>query len=62
MIFVHVHLANTRLTFARFGGDGFTTYDRGKTVPKLSALEPLGLALSEKQIPQIIENIRSVEN
>jgi hypothetical protein len=25
-------------------------------------LEPLGLALSEKQIPQIIETIRSVEN
>jgi hypothetical protein len=25
-------------------------------------LEPLGLALSEKQIPQIVETIRSVEN
>ena len=36
--------------------------DRGKTVSKLFALEPLGLALSEKQIPQIVEIIRSVEN
>ena len=36
--------------------------DRGKTVSKLFALEPLGLALSEKQIPQIIQTIRSVEN
>jgi len=36
--------------------------DRGKTVSKLFALEPLGLALSEKQIPQIVETIRSVEN
>ena len=35
---------------------------RGKTVSKLFALEPLGLALSEKQIPQIVETIRSVEN
>src|SRR5580700_8817567 len=30
--------------------------DRVKTVSKLGALEPLGLALSEKQIPQIVEN------
>ncbi len=36
--------------------------DRGKTVSKLLSLEPLGLALSEKQIPQIVETIRSVEN
>lgn len=36
--------------------------DRGKTVSKLLALEPLGLALSEKQIPHIVENVRSVEN
>jgi hypothetical protein len=36
--------------------------DRGKTVSKLFSLEPLGLALSEKQIPQIVETIRSVEN
>ena len=35
---------------------------RGKTVSKLFALELLGLALSEKQIPQIVETIRSVEN
>ena len=39
-----------------------TRYDRGKTVSKLFVLEPLGLALSEKQIPQIVETIRSVEN
>jgi hypothetical protein len=32
--------------------------DRVKTVSKLSALEPLGLALSKKQIPQIIENTK----
>jgi hypothetical protein len=30
--------------------------DRGKTVSKLFALELLGLALSEKQMPQIVEN------
>jgi len=30
--------------------------DRVKTVSKLPALELLGLALSEKQIPQIVEN------
>jgi len=36
--------------------------DRGKTVSKLFVLEPLGLALSEKQMPQIVETIRSVEN
>ena len=35
---------------------------RGKTVSKLFVVEPLGLALSEKQIPQIVETIRSVEN
>jgi hypothetical protein len=33
---------------------------RGKTLSKLFALEPLGLALSEKQILQIVETIRSV--
>jgi hypothetical protein len=32
------------------------------TVAKLFVLEPLGIALSEKQIPQIIEIIRSVGN
>jgi len=34
----------------------FTTPShRAKTVSKLSALELLGLGLSEKQIPQIVE-------
>jgi hypothetical protein len=31
---------------------------RVKTVPKLLALEPLGIASSEKQIPQIVENTK----
>jgi hypothetical protein len=35
---------------------------RVKTVSKLFALQLLGLALSEKQIPQPVEIIRSVEN
>jgi len=35
---------------------------RDKTVSKLFSLKPFGLALSEKQIPQIVETIRSVEN
>ena len=35
---------------------------RGKTVSKLFALELLGLALSEKQVPQIVETISSVES
>jgi hypothetical protein len=39
-----------------------TRYDRVKTVSKPFSLEPLGLASSEKQIPQIVENIKSVEN
>jgi hypothetical protein len=33
-----------------------------QTVSKLFVLEPLGLAMSENQIPQIVETIRSVEN
>jgi hypothetical protein len=41
---------------------GWIGFDRGKTVSKLLALELLGLALSEKQIPHIVENVRSVEN
>ena len=41
---------------------GFTHLDRGKTVSKLFVLELLGLALSEKQMPQIVETTRSVEN
>jgi hypothetical protein len=36
--------------------------DRVKTVLKLFTLEPLGLASSEKQIPQAVENIRNVKN
>jgi hypothetical protein len=32
--------------------------DRAKTVSKLLALEPLGLASSEKQVPQIVENTK----
>ena len=35
-----------------------TPSDRVKTVSKLPALELLGLALSEKQIPQIVENTK----
>jgi hypothetical protein len=33
--------------------------DRGKTVTKPVALMQLGLALSEKQIPQVVENLES---
>jgi hypothetical protein len=33
--------------------------DRGKTVTKPLALKRLGLPLSEKQIPQVIENPES---
>jgi hypothetical protein len=36
--------------------------NRDKTVSKLLSLEPLGLASSEKQIPQTVENFKSVEN
>ena len=32
---------------------------RGKTVTKPGSLSLLGLALSEKQIPQVIENLES---
>jgi len=32
-----------------------TLNDRGKTVTKPGSLSPLGLALSEKQIPQVVE-------
>lgn len=42
--------------------DNGPVVDRAKTVQKPVALKPLGIALSEKQIPQTIENIRSVEN
>jgi hypothetical protein len=33
--------------------------DRGKTVTKPIALRRLGLLLSEKQIPQVVENLES---
>jgi len=33
--------------------------DRGKTVTKPLFLHRLGLSLSEKQIPQIVENVES---
>jgi hypothetical protein len=33
--------------------------DRGKTVTKPFVLDGLGLSLSEKQIPQVVENLRS---
>jgi hypothetical protein len=33
--------------------------DRGKTVTKPNALSRLGLPLSEKQIPQVVENLES---
>ena len=33
--------------------------DRGKTVTKSFALSGLGLLLSEKQIPQVVENLES---
>jgi len=33
--------------------------DRGKTVTKPGSLSPLGLALSEKQIPQVVEKFKS---
>jgi hypothetical protein len=42
--------------------EGFTPSHRGKTVSKLFVLELLGLLLSKKQIPPIVENNRSVEN
>jgi hypothetical protein len=34
-------------------------HHRGKTVTKPLALSGLGLALSEKQIPQVVENLES---
>jgi hypothetical protein len=36
--------------------EGFTPSRRAKTVPESGAFMPLGLALTEKQIPQITEN------
>ncbi len=34
-------------------------FERGKTVTKPLALRGLGLPLSEKQIPQVVENLES---
>ena len=34
-------------------------WDRGKTVTKPGLLDLLGLALSEKQIPQVVEKFKS---
>ena len=53
---------NRKITDHRRGDAVSAPSHRGKTVSKLFSLEPLGLALSEKQIPQIVETIRSVEN
>jgi len=36
-----------------------TPNDRGKTVTKPKLLKPLGLPLSEKQIPQVVEILES---
>ena len=36
-----------------------TPNDRGKTVTKPRLLKPLGLPLSEKQIPQVVEILES---
>ena len=38
---------------------GFTPDHRGKTVTKPLTLSGLGLSLSEKQIPQVVENLES---
>jgi hypothetical protein len=40
--------------------DEFRSFnDRGKTVTKPLQLSPLGLALSDKQIPQVVEKFES---
>ena len=39
--------------------EGFTPFDCVRTVPKLDLLKQLGLLLSEKQIPQVVVNIRN---
>jgi len=41
-----------------FGEGACLHVDRAKTVSKLLAVEVLGLALSEKQIPQIVEKTK----
>jgi hypothetical protein len=49
--------------FSSLSGAGFEgaclPVDRGKTVTKPLALSRLGLPLSEKQIPQVVENLES---
>jgi hypothetical protein len=40
-------------------GSDIVSRDRGKTVTKPLALSRLGLPLSEKQIPQVVENLES---
>ena len=37
----------------------YLVHHRGKTVTKLLPLSPLGLPSSEKQIPQVVENLES---
>jgi hypothetical protein len=39
--------------------EGVTPHHRGKTVTKPLSLSRLGLPLSEKQIPQVVENLES---
>ena len=48
---IRAHCPRLRLTGCRV--------DRGKTVTKPVALSGLGLLLSEKQIPQVVENLES---
>ena len=43
----------------RWARCGCVETDRGKTVTKPFALSLLGLPLSEKQIPQVVENLES---
>ncbi len=54
--------ANTRYQLIAISDLTFPPLHSRKTVSKLFVLGPLGFALSEKQIPQIVETIRSVEN
>jgi hypothetical protein len=44
----------TQTSIGKVGGA-----DRGKTVTKPFVLDGLGLSLSEKQIPQVVENLGS---
>jgi len=45
--------------FQTVSAEGFTPLSCAKTVPRLYLFSALGIALSEKQIPQVIENIES---